>query len=194
MLKLLTGLSPIKLIGIGVGILALIGLVLTINGWRVSSAERKAKLETICQATRDASNLPKLSCKEVPAQIKFLGEALNAVAAKTAQAKIDDAAHAREVEAQHDQASKESSHDYQAELTRARAAYAELVRRNAARGTDQGGRGLASVSGAAPTAAGSGATTTEGRLPPADALTATEQALQLQAILDWGKKVGVVAR
>lgn len=65
-----------KLIGIGVGILALIGLLLTINGWRVSSAERKAKLEVICQATRSAANNPKLACGQVAVQIKELGDSV----------------------------------------------------------------------------------------------------------------------
>lgn len=185
---MLTGL-PLRLIGYGLGALAIIAALLTINGWRVDAADRKAKLEVVCQATRDASNLPKLACKETAAQIRFLGEALNAVRTKTAQAKIDDAKHAAEVEAKQNEASKESSNDYQAELARVRAEYDRL--RAAARRTDQGGGRNPPVSGAPASAGGSDAGAEEARLPSPDALTATEQAIQLKAFQDWARKVGL---
>lgn len=75
---MLTGL-PLKLIGYGLGALALIAALLTINGWRVDAADRKAKLEVICQATRSAANNPKMKCSEVPAQIGFMHDSIKAL-------------------------------------------------------------------------------------------------------------------
>jgi hypothetical protein len=68
------GLSTLKLIGIGVGALAVIALLALVNTWRVGYHDRGEKLATICSATRAASGQPKLRCGEVPAQIQFLGE------------------------------------------------------------------------------------------------------------------------
>lgn len=111
---------PWRLIGIGAGVLALIALLWIINGWRVDAAERKAKLEVICQTTREASANPKLACKDVPLQITQLGKAIadlktgiahqnaavNELGAKTAQAQAESkqasqraATRAREAEA-----------------------------------------------------------------------------------------------
>lgn len=70
------GFSSLKLIGMGVGILVLIGLLAMVNDWRVKMIERGEKLAVICQATRDASGQSKLKCSEVPAQIKFMGETI----------------------------------------------------------------------------------------------------------------------
>ncbi|HET7596705.1 MAG TPA: hypothetical protein VFK15_07215 [Burkholderiales bacterium] len=71
------GLSTLKLIGIGVGALAIIALLALVNTWRVGYHDRGEKLAAICQATRAASGHPKLACGEVPAQIAFMGEAMS---------------------------------------------------------------------------------------------------------------------
>jgi hypothetical protein len=70
------GLSTLKLIGIGVGALAVIALLALVNTWRVGYHDRGEKLAAICSATRAASGQPKLKCGDVPAQIQFLGEAV----------------------------------------------------------------------------------------------------------------------
>jgi hypothetical protein len=73
------GLSTVKLIGLGVGALMLLGLVLGLKHYKHLAAERGATIATICQATREASNLPKLKCGDVPAQITFMGQAVTAL-------------------------------------------------------------------------------------------------------------------
>lgn len=82
--------GTLKLIGLGVGILALIGLVLGLKHFKSLADERGAKLATICQTTRTASGHPKLSCADVPAQITFMGEAMTALsnALKTQNAAV----------------------------------------------------------------------------------------------------------
>lgn len=178
-----------KLIGGLAGLLALLGLIAGLKHYKSLAERRGESLATICTATRAASNVPKLKCGDVPAQISFLGEALNAVRAKTAKAQADDAAHAKAVETQQTQIGQESSRDYQAELARVRADYAERLRRASA--ANSGGGGKPSVPGASAGSSGSDAAAAQGGLPSPDALTATEQALQLQALQDWARKEGL---
>lgn len=180
----------VKLIGGAVAALMLLGLILGLKHYKHLAEERGAKLTAICETTRTASGVPKLKCGEVAAQIQFMGEALNAVRVKTAKAQADDAAHAREVEGRQTTIGQESSRDYQAELARVRADYADRLRR-AARGTDQGGSGNTPVPRFASGANGPDAASAQGGLPSADALTATEQAIQLRSIQDWARKVGL---
>jgi hypothetical protein len=117
---------------------------------------------------------------------------LNAVRLKTAEIQASDARHAREVESHQNVISQESSHDYQAELARVRADFAERLRRaRSAAGTDQGRSGKPSVPGIAPSADGPDAAATEDGLPLPDALIATEQAIQLQALQGWVKAQGM---
>ncbi|MDB5584330.1 MAG: hypothetical protein JWR80_9506 [Bradyrhizobium sp.] len=184
-------LSTAKLIALAVAAAAILSFMLLAFHWKSAMEDRGQQLVLACDATRKAANRPKLDCKQTPQQIQFLGDALDAVKAKTAAAQAEDAAHAREVESHQNIAGQESSHDYQAAVADARAR-AERVRHVSTPGANQGSGGKPSVSGSAAVAGGPGTATAQGRLPPADALTATEQALQLQAILDWGKKVGIV--
>jgi hypothetical protein len=180
----------LKLGGMILGGLAALSFVLLALHWKHQASERGEKLAVICQTTRTASGVPKLKCGEVAAQIQFMGEALNAVREKTAKAQADDAAHAREVEGRQNTIGQESSRDYQAELARVRADYAERLRR-AASAANPGGRGNAPVSRPAASASGLDAAAAQGELPSEDALTATEQALQLGAIQDWARKEGL---
>jgi hypothetical protein len=184
------GLSTAKLIGAGVSVLMLLGLILGLKHYRNLANERGDKLAMICGVTRVASNVPKLKCGEVASQIQFLGEALNAVRVKTAKAQADDAAHAKEVESRQTTIGQESSRDYQAELARVRADYAERLRR-AASAANPGGRGNAPVSRPAASASGPDAAASKNGLPSEDALTATEQAIQLEALQDWARKEGL---
>jgi hypothetical protein len=70
------GLSTAKLIGLAIAVAAILSFVLLAFHWKHQAADRGEKLAVICQATRDASGQPKLKCSEVPAQIKFMGEAI----------------------------------------------------------------------------------------------------------------------
>lgn len=69
-------LPTLKLIGIGIGALAVIALLAVVNTWRVQAKDRGEKLAVICQATRDASGHKNLKCGEVVQQIKFMGETI----------------------------------------------------------------------------------------------------------------------
>lgn len=66
-------LSTAKLIGMGVGLLAVVAFVLMALGWKKDAADRKEKLGVICAATRQAAGNPKLACKDVPVQIQLMG-------------------------------------------------------------------------------------------------------------------------
>lgn len=70
------GLSTIKLFGIGVGALALIALVVTILGWRSERNALRLQVAAACTATRDAAANPKLDCKDMPQQIRLLGQSI----------------------------------------------------------------------------------------------------------------------
>jgi hypothetical protein len=69
----------LKLGGMILGAVAIIGFVLMAFHWKHQAADRKEKLEVICKATRDANNMPKLNCGGVPDQIRFMGDAINAL-------------------------------------------------------------------------------------------------------------------
>jgi uncharacterized protein with beta-barrel porin domain len=72
-------LSTLKLIGYGLGALAIIGLLAMVNGWRVERNHLRDWQTTVVSATRDASGNPKLAAKDVPQQITFLGQAVTAL-------------------------------------------------------------------------------------------------------------------
>lgn len=189
-------LSTAKLIGFGLGLIALLGCIYTALSWRAERNELREWRGQVVAATVDAAGLKdskgrpaKLKPKDVPQQIRFLGEALSAVRLKTAQAQADDAAHARAVEQRQAKISQEASNDYQKQLTAVRADYAERVRKARAAATNQSRGGNPSVSSQPGSAGRPDATASEDRLPPADALIATEQALQLQALQKWVRDV-----
>jgi hypothetical protein len=68
-----------KLIGMGLGALALIALVVMVLGWRTERNHLRDWQAQTLAATRDASGSPKLAAKDVPQQIRFLGEAIAAL-------------------------------------------------------------------------------------------------------------------
>jgi hypothetical protein len=104
------------------------------------------------------------------------------VAAEQAQAA--DRANANRVAAEQRAINERTTSDYEARLAGARAA-AQRLRLAAQTAADPGARGIASVPGL-PAAAGSAAQGAgQNRLPHADALTATDQAIQLDELIKW---------
>jgi hypothetical protein len=79
MLKFFTGLSPVALIGLAIAAAGILSFVFMAFHWKHQAADRKDQLATVCQATRSAANNPKLDCKQVPQQIQFMGEAIQAL-------------------------------------------------------------------------------------------------------------------
>ena len=69
-------LATLRLIGYGVGALAVIALLAMVNTWRVGYRDRGEKLAVICQATREAAADPKMHCGNVVVQIHELGTSL----------------------------------------------------------------------------------------------------------------------
>jgi hypothetical protein len=118
------GLSTAKLIAFAVAAAAILSFVLLAFHWKHQAADRGEKLAVICQSTRDASGNPKLGCSEVPAQIKFMGEAIGTLT--TAIHKQNDAVAAMGAETTRQQA--DSAKASQAAQERARGAQATSTR------------------------------------------------------------------
>jgi hypothetical protein len=75
---MIPNLSTAKLIGFGLGIIAVLGFVALSLHWKAQASDRGQQLATICTVVRDASNNPKLKCADVPKQVALMGESLNA--------------------------------------------------------------------------------------------------------------------
>lgn len=68
-----------KLIG-GIAIaLALAVAVHLVKYWHGQANAARQQVAEICSATRDASNNPKLNCRDTALQVRHLGEAVNAL-------------------------------------------------------------------------------------------------------------------
>ena len=99
------------------------------------------------------------------------------------KARADDAANQVRVERQQSHISQETSREYQTKLADLRRRF-ERLRSGEAPG-DQGGSGSEAVPRFPDGTAGPSPASQEDRLPPEDALIASEQALQLQALINW---------
>ena len=69
-------LSPLKLIGLGVGLLALVGLVAMVLGWRSERNELRQWQVEVLVATRSAAANPALGKNDVAKQIEALGRSV----------------------------------------------------------------------------------------------------------------------
>lgn len=105
------------------------------------------------------------------------------------KARALDAANAARVKTEQTAINERTSHDYEARIAdaRARAAAAERLRTRATAANSSAG-GTASVPGIRAPATGPAETAGEGGLPASDALTATEQAIQLDELIKWVKQ------
>ncbi len=115
------------------------------------------------------------------------------VKAKTELARISDAANKARVERDQIQVTQEISSDYQNDLAALRRRYDERVRAAAAK-ANPGGSGIPAVPGVPGTAAGPDGSAPEAGLPLADALIASEQAVQLKALQEWVRGQAAVPR
>ena len=78
-------LATLKLIGYGVGALAVIALLAMVLGWKSERDHLRAWQGEVVAATREASANPKLDKKAVAQQIRFLGQAMADLKAGLAQ-------------------------------------------------------------------------------------------------------------
>lgn len=113
------------------------------------------------------------------------------MARRTAEAQASDLAHARDIDAARARVSNEVSHDYQTRLAAVRARYERL------RATPEGPadcRDSTDMSGLPDAPGRPDAAAAGDRFPCSQALTATEQAMQLEALQNWLSEQQKVAR
>ena len=107
------------------------------------------------------------------------------------QARAADEANSNRVAAAQAAINQRTANDYQSRLAAARADAAKLssgrLRLAAEAAADPGARGNAPVPGLPAAARGSAESADQDRLPQSDALTATEQAIQLDELIKWIK-------
>jgi hypothetical protein len=113
---------------------------------------------------------------------------------KTAEAKAADAANVIRVERAQSSVSQETDRDYQAQLAALRRRYDALRLRTGAAQANPGGGGGAPMPGVPSPAGRADAAAAQDGLPPEDALIASEQALQLEALQSWVRGQAAVER
>ncbi len=107
-------------------------------------------------------------------------------------ARAADRANLARVGAQQRAISERTSNDFETRLAAARSV-AQRLRREAAGATaNPGARGAAAMSGLPAAPAGASQAARQDRLPDSDALTATEQAIQLDELIRWVKAQAAV--
>jgi hypothetical protein len=114
----------------------------------------------------------------------FAGTAANYRAAAEA-ARASDAANAQRVFAEQQSISQRSSNDYETRIAAARSLAQRLREQAAASPSHPGAGGAAPVSGLSVASRRAAEGAGEDRLPETDALTATEQAIQLDELVKW---------
>lgn len=100
-------------------------------------------------------------------------------------ARAADKAAAERVEAEQRAVNERTSNDYEARLADARALAQRLRDQAASAAADPGSGGASSVPALSAAAGGPAQGPGEDRLPKSDALTATEQAIQLDELIKW---------
>ena len=100
------------------------------------------------------------------------------------QARAEDKANAERVAAEQQAINERTTHDFEARIAAARAA-AERLRLESEAPADRGSGGGAPVPRLPAAAGGPAQPAGEDRLPSPDALTATEQAVQLDELIKW---------
>jgi hypothetical protein len=101
------------------------------------------------------------------------------------RARLADKANADRVKAEQAAINERVSNDFENRLAAARAAADRLRDEARTASADPGTRGTAPVPGLAASAGGPSEAAREDRLPPADRLIATEQAIQLDELIRW---------
>jgi hypothetical protein len=99
-------------------------------------------------------------------------------------ARIADQANAARVSTEQRAITERTTNDYEARLAAARAT-AERLRIAAQAAADPGARGATSVPGVPPSTRSPAESPRQNQLPDFDALTATEQAIQLDELIKW---------
>ena len=144
------------------------------------------KLEAV-HWKKQSENYEQLYQKE---QAAFATTVANARAAAD-QARAADQANATRVAAEQTQISRRTANDFEIRLATVRAD-AERLRNEPQAAADSGARGSPPMPRLPAAAARPAQGTSENRLPQPDALTATEQAIQLDELIKWVKAQAAV--
>lgn len=107
-------------------------------------------------------------------------------------ARAADQANVARVTAEQRSINERTADDYQTRLADARALADRLRDQASSAAADSGGGRTALVSGVADATGGVAEGSQEDRLPQSDALTATEQAIQLDELIKWVRRQGTV--
>ena len=105
--------------------------------------------------------------------------------AAAAQAEASDKANAERAAAEQRTINERTEHDFEARLAAARLSAQRLREQTSAASTDPGSRGSAPVPGLSAAAGGPPEAARQDGLSEPDALTATEQAIQLDELIKW---------
>ena len=108
------------------------------------------------------------------------------------QARESDAANAERVAAEQRQINERTTNDFEARLAAARLSAQRLREQTASAAADPRAGGAAPVPGLSAAPGGPHDAAGEDRLPQSDALTATEQAIQLDELIKWVKAQAAV--
>jgi hypothetical protein len=108
------------------------------------------------------------------------------------QAETSDKANAERVAAEQRTINERTTNDFEARLAAARSLAQRLREQSAAAAADPRGGAGASVPGLPIAAGGPAQSAGKDRLPQSDALTATEQAIQLDELIKWVRKQAAV--
>lgn len=112
--------------------------------------------------------------------------------AATERARLADAANAARVKAAQAAISERTAHDYEDRIAAARAAAERLRRNSHAARADPGPGGAATVPGLPVAAQGAARAAGENRFSEEDRLIATEQAIQLDELINWVRQQAAV--
>ena len=108
--------------------------------------------------------------------------------AAAATARAADQANAERVSAEQRVINERTVNDFEARLAAARAAAERLRLASAGTATNPGRGGAASMRGIPAPSGGPAQASREDGLPPSDALIATEQAIQFDELIKWGRQ------
>ena len=101
------------------------------------------------------------------------------------QARREDAANLARVKAEQASVNERTAHDFETRIAAARASAERLREQARTAAADPGARGATPVPGVPVAAPGASKAAGEDRFPGPDALTATEQAIQLDELIKW---------
>jgi len=107
-------------------------------------------------------------------------------------ARASDAANAKRVAAEQHSINERTSNEFEARLAAARLSAQRLRGQAASATADRGGRGAAPVPGLSAASGGPVEAAGQDGLPQSDALTATEQSIQLDELIKWVKAQAAV--